>query len=989
MKKIKFSSTPSKKTKRTRKKGVWITVLSVIVSGIVIASLAGTAVATLIITDILKGTPTLNVEDFTSPDSTKIYDPQGELIADIGYHLRENITYEQMPQSLVDAFIAVEDSRFFVHNGFDLPRFAKALIENITAGGFEQGGSTFTMQLIKNTYYVSENQLAPRTIDRKFQEISLAMQLEKELSKKRILEMHVNKVNYGAPNALGIQTAAQYYFGKDVEALTLSESAFLAGVINAPNANNPYFNLEKGTKRRNVVLDLMVRHGYITKEESELAKSIKLEDLLVGNQKDIGEAEPYQAYIDAVVEEVLELTGQDPYTVPMEIYTHMNQEMQTAAEAVANGDAGIEFGNDLLEMASVSMDHTTGEIVSIVGGRNYTGQRVWNIATKSFNQMGSAIKPVLSYALGFEYLGISTSHVIRDEPMVYRGTNIVISNFDRRYVGDLPLEVALTTSRNIPAIRLLQDTVDTVGVARVVEYLNAIGFPRVTTSNFNIGHAIGSFEASVKEVNGAYGMLFNQGVYIQPHTVSRIEFKDGTQPIVPTYASTRALSAEAAYLASHFMERAVSGGYANYMGMLNRSYPVYAKTGTTDWGDKGLQYGIPQGAAKEYWIVAGTSKYVNSVWIGFEQAKKGEKTYITKDIANRNLRGNIMKALLDAQGKIENNNFKAIPRPSGVANITHILGTFPYATVLPNMDESLVTSGMIKRDFANLSALTLEEPESLASMQTALFITNETNTVTVDLPAYPIPEKLEVASAELKMELKAGNRVVSATGKRMFDPSWIYGPIRYVAQVKANNNIYTEVSKERVFSIDFNGALTTNIEVCGFYAYEKNLDVKSNEVCEVVELTKASLTIPTFTTLSAFNAWASVYNLTNIENKPTVPASAAQVGKVEKVILNGKNIMNTIIPVTTLRAAPIAIHHFVDEKIDVRALIGQPLSFATGMTWSPNAKYVDFSYPQGSAPSWKISDVLQNGVSVKTSPVQLLNKTKLELVLVNPNTGSN
>src|SRR5690554_1309951 len=285
-----FKKPNYKKPKRKLTPGFFVTILSIIVSAIIVIGLAGSAVAALIVTDILEGTPTLNVDDFVNPDSTKIYDSEGEIIADIGMHMRENITYEQMPQSLVDAFVSVEDSRFFIHNGFDLPRFAKALLTNLQKGTFAEGGSTFTMQLVKDTYFVNEDALAPRTLDRKFQEIALALELENELSKKRILELYVNNVNYGAPNSLGIQTAAQYYFGKDVEELNLSESAFLAGVINAFNLNNPYRFLDNGTKRRNVVLDLMLRHGYITTQEHQQAKDIKLEDLLVGNLNDDGDA---------------------------------------------------------------------------------------------------------------------------------------------------------------------------------------------------------------------------------------------------------------------------------------------------------------------------------------------------------------------------------------------------------------------------------------------------------------------------------------------------------------------------------------------------------------------------------------------------------------------------------------------------------------------------------------------------------------------------
>ncbi len=982
-----FKKPNFKKPKRKLTPGFFVTILSILVSSIIVIGLAGSAVATLIITDILEGTPTLNVDDFVNPDSTKIYDSEGEIIADIGMHMRENITYEQMPQALVDAFVAVEDSRFFIHNGFDLPRFAKALLTNLQQGSFAEGGSTFTMQLVKDTYFVSEEALAPRTLDRKFQEISLALELENELSKKRILELYVNNVNYGAPNSLGIQTAAQYYFGKDIEALNLSESAFLAGVINAPNLNNPYRYLENGTKRRNVVLDLMLRHGYIDELEQQQAKDIKLEDLLVGNLEDVGEAIPYQSYIDAVIQETIELTGKDPYIQSMNIYTHMNRELQETMEAIANGETSVDFGHDLLQMAAVSMDHTTGEIVAISGGRDYTGQRMFNraIHPDAKNQLGSAVKPLLSYALAFEYLGLSTSHVIRDQPIVYRNSDIIIQNADRRYIGDMPLEVALTISKNTPAVQLLEGIVDTIGIARVVEYLNSIGFSRVSTNSFNLGHAIGSFEASVAELTGAYGMLLNQGVFIQPHTIARIEFKDGTEPLMPTYASTRSLSTEAAYLSSHFMERAVSGGYANWMGMLNRSYPVYAKTGTSDWGREGLQYGIPEGVAKEIWMVAGTNKYINTLWLGFDRAVEGEGTWITSDISNRNLRGNILKILLDKQGEIENDQFRAIPRPSGVVDITHILGTFPYANVISGMDPDLITTGMIKREFANLVDLQVEIPEIISNVDATLNINGSQNIVQVTLDQYPNPEQLVIAPSTVEMELTAGNKTVRTTGTRLFDPSWIFGPVRYVAQVNANNNTYTEISDTRIIDIMFDGKLETNVEVCGFYAYEGNIESRSNELCETLDLTNASIAIPNFTTLLQFEEWAATFNITNIEKTTVTPRIVADIGKIDSIRFNDALNMLATRTLSELRAGTFKVSYFEAETIDLTTLIGQKYNDIN--SWPHRDKFTFLTTPSGALSSWEITDILYNGISVDS--IRVIGKPQLVLVLENTNSGSN
>ncbi len=953
------------KVKRKITPGFIVTILSVFVSAILVIALAASAVATLIISDILKGTPTMNVNDFISPDSTKIYDADGEIIADIGLHLRENITYEQMPQSLVDAFVSVEDARFFTHNGFDLPRFSKAILTNIQTGRFAEGGSTFTMQLIKNTYFATDDPNLPfiRSIDRKFQEIDMAIQLEDELSKKRILELYVNKVNYGVPNSLGIQNAAQYYFDKDVEQLNLSESAFLAGVINAPNLNNPYRYLENGTKRRNQVLSLMLRHGYIDQQEYEAAKSIRLEDLLAGNTRETGEAIAYQSYIDAVVEETVRLTGQDPYVTPMNIYTHMNREMQDHMDAISNEEV-LDFGHDLIQMAAMSMDHRTGEVIAISGGRNYSGQRVFNRALNSTNQPGSSIKPLLSYALAFEYLGYATSHVIRDEPMAYRGTNIQIQNYNRRYEGDMTFEYALGVSKNIPAVALLQEIVDTVGVARVSDYLNAVGFDQITPQDFVLGYALGAMEVSVEQMTGAYGALLNQGVYIKPHFVSRIEFRDGREPIIPTYASTRALSAESAYLASSLMENNVSGGYANLMGILRKGYPVYAKTGTSDWGREGLPFGIPEGAAKDHWLVGGTNKYINTVWLGFDRAESGKQTWTTTAWDLSNVKGQVINSLLNKQGEIENNQFGFISRPSGVVNITHILGTYPYANVIDGMDPSLITSGMIKREFANLTNLQVEPPERLESMTPTLSISGNTNTVTLSLSTYPNPEDLEVAPSTVDMELNIGNRVVRATGTRMFDASWIFGPVRYIGQVRVNNNTYTEISESNNITLSFDGQIDSNIEVCGFYGYEKNIESRSNQVCQTLDISAASVTVPAFTTLAEFESWAARFNITNITKTPVAPSNIDQLGRVQSIRFNGEPVVNRTLSIKELREGAFTVNYFDARIVNVDFLRGKLLSEISSWNEYQTFQYRTTPSNTSSGRSWRITDVIFNDESV-------------------------
>ena len=237
---------------------------------------------------MLEDKPELNVNDFISNESSIMYDKDGNTVAELGAYLRENISYDQMPESLIDAVLSIEDSRYFEHFGFDIPRFFKSGIAVLQAGDFVQGGSTLTMQLVKNTYFQTDDvdtggTLAPKKIGRKVQEIVLAMELDNSLDKKTIFELYLNKLNFGG-NIRGVQKAAEYYFGKDASELNIVESALLAGIINAPNGYNPYYYLDKATARRNKVLDMMAYHGYISDEECTLYKSISVEDQLVGKK---------------------------------------------------------------------------------------------------------------------------------------------------------------------------------------------------------------------------------------------------------------------------------------------------------------------------------------------------------------------------------------------------------------------------------------------------------------------------------------------------------------------------------------------------------------------------------------------------------------------------------------------------------------------------------------------------------------------------------
>ncbi|MBR5755003.1 MAG: transglycosylase domain-containing protein [Erysipelotrichaceae bacterium] len=660
---------------------------------------------------LVEDKPTLNVEDLVAPDSTTVYDSDGNKIMELGMYLRENIPYEEMPNHLIDAFLSIEDSRFFEHVGFDIPRFTAAALANLRTRDFSQGGSTVTMQLIKNTYYSidadADSTIAAREgmsgIKRKMQEIVLALELElkTDVPKQDIIAMYINKVNYG-DNIRGVQKAAQYYFGKDAENLSLTESAFLAGLINSPNTYNPYNDLYKednyyldpdseylqaGTARRDEVLDLMVYHGYITEQEAALAKSVRIEDLLVGRDVSFsGMNEKYQSYIDAVIDEVEEVTGESPYNVGMEIYTNMNAYMQEYVYDLQNEEeyTTIKFPNELCQSAIVVMNNQNGAIEALGGGRGETEQaRQFNRATSAYLNPGSSIKPVIDYALCIEKLGYATSHTFTDMPYYLYDGNVLISNYDHTYYGDMLMTEALGRSQNTPAVQALAAVVDEIGDEAVIDYLNSIGF-KFDYTDFDLQFAIGGNRCLVTplQLAGAHAMFINGGHYIKPHTVNYIVYNDGRENFVADTKGEQLLSPETAWMVAYLEQYNMTGQYSSLMWYCKKylDYPLYGKTGTTDWGDSGKDFGIPTGSTKDSWLVMQTNKYTISCWTGYDNLEKG--AYFSSAEYQENTKSQIVTRVLEQLEEHhlgEYDPYEPLEMPDTVVEITHVKGAYPYA----------------------------------------------------------------------------------------------------------------------------------------------------------------------------------------------------------------------------------------------------------------------------------------------------------------------
>ena len=900
--------------------------LAIVVSVFLVLAILVSSSGIAYIAVVISGAPTLDSNDFVMSDSSKLFDSDGNLITDVGYQIRENISYDDMPQVLIDAFVAIEDSRFFEHNGFDIPRFAKAMVENVLSMSFAQGGSTFTMQLVKGTYFETEEATAVRSglagVNRKIKEIYVALQAEKVLSKKRILELYLNRINYGVPgNKRGVQTAAQYYFGKDVQDITLVEAAMLAGVINAPNAFNPMNNLELAQKRINTVLDLMERHGYITEEELSLAKSVRIENLLVGNTKSSANNFPYQAFVDAAIQEVKELTGLDPVDVPMRIYTTMDRNTQETIEKVQNGEiTNVTWPNDIIQTAIVTMNNSTGEILGIGGGRFYNGERLLNRAINMKRQPGSSVKTFLTYPLAFEHLGWSTQHMLEDKPIQYVGLDVIVKNFDNNYRGDILVPAAIGNSLNIPAIQTLQSVVDTIGVKKVVSYLNSIGFSDVTSDKFDIGYAIGgsSFEASPLQLAGAQASIINGGNYIQPHTVTRIEFLDGKEPITPSYTSTNTLSAEAAYMTATMMEQNVSGPYFNFMQILKRNFSVYAKTGTSDWGNEGVKFGIPAGAAKDKWMLSSTSEFTTAVWVGYDKAVKDQVSYMNQSQINLNLPGKISNEVLNSLYS-ERSNPSSISRPAGVIDVTHVIGIYPYVSPNSSTNPALVVSGLIKSEYANLGTLSNPTIMTPSSFNREITSNGNSRTYKLTLNAYPDPKALVVAPNTKDYYLEVAGKVAQGTGQRLFDYSWLYGPIVYKAKINVDGTEYKIKSNSNVLTTTINANPNSTVTVCGYYGYDY-VEVNSTELCKTDKMNELFLNIPNFIgeTTSVLTSWISANGLTASK----FPINEVEAKDVSEINLVGKIVKidpadnnNTTIDITSKDSLTFNVFVIKDKEI--------------------------------------------------------------------------
>ncbi|VKF85809.1 penicillin-binding protein 1A [Streptococcus pneumoniae] len=560
--------------------------------------------------------PSLSESKLVATTSSKIYDNKNQLIADLGSERRVNAQANDIPTDLVKAIVSIEDHRFFDHRGIDTIRILGAFLRNLQSNSL-QGGSTLTQQLIKLTYFSTST--SDQTISRKAQEAWLAIQLEQKATKQEILTYYINKV-YMSNGNYGMQTAAQNYYGKDLNNLSLPQLALLAGMPQAPNQYDPYSHPEAAQDRRNLVLSEMKNQGYISAEQYEKAVNTPITDGL----QSLKSASNYPAYMDNYLKEVInqveEETGYNLLTTGMDVYTNVDQEAQKHLWDIYNTDEYVAYPDDELQVASTIVDVSNGKVIAQLGARHQSSNVSFGInqAVETNRDWGSTMKPITDYAPALEY-GIydSTATIVHDEPYNYPGTNTPVYNWDRDYFGNITLQYALQQSRNVPAV----ETLNKVGLNRAKTFLNGLGidYPSIHYSNAissNTTESDKKYGASSEKMAAAYAAFANGGTYYKPMYIHKVVFSDGSEKEFSN-VGTRAMKETTAYMMTDMMKTVLTYGTGRnaYLAWL----PQAGKTGTSNYTDEEIENHIKtsQFVAPDELFAGYTRKYSMAVWTGY------------------------------------------------------------------------------------------------------------------------------------------------------------------------------------------------------------------------------------------------------------------------------------------------------------------------------------------------------------------------------------
>ena len=572
----------------------------------------------------ISSVPKLTENKLQSTSSSKIYDANGSLIADLGAEKRESASTDEIPTTLVNAITSIEDKRFFTHRGIDVYRIMGAAVNNLRRSS-TQGGSTLDQQLIKLAYFSTNT--SDQTLKRKSQEIWLSLQMERQFTKQEILTFYVNKV-YMGNGYYGMKTAAKSYFGKDLSDLSVAQAALLAGIPQAPTQYDPYANPDAAKKRRNTVLSEMYEDKNISKEEYEQAKETDISDGLLPLTKKAS-YEPYlDNYIKQVIEQVSTDANADIYSAGLDVYTNLNPDIQKYIWNVYNTDDYIYYPNDSFQVASTIIDVTNGRVVAQLGSRHQDENVALgtNQAVQTDRDWGSTMKPITDYAPAIEKgVYTNTGTTVYDNPYNFPGSSTPVYDWDRKYYGSISLTYAIQQSRNVTAVKALQ----AVGLEYAQSFLKDLGieYPEMYYSNAISSSTTSSdpkYGASSEKMAAAYAAFANGGTYYKPSYIKSIKFEDGSTKSFDS-KGVEAMSPQTAYMMNSMLKQVLTGGTATeaYVpGTINAG-----KTGTSNYSDD--EYYQVQKESGVYadlivpdeTFVGYNTKYAMAIWTGYENRK--------------------------------------------------------------------------------------------------------------------------------------------------------------------------------------------------------------------------------------------------------------------------------------------------------------------------------------------------------------------------------
>ena len=543
-----------------------------------------------------------NMDETLIPDAaSQFYDINGNVIyTTLSEERRVPVSIDKIPKHVQQAFIAIEDNRFYEHSGIDYRGTARALVSTLS-GREVQGGSTITQQLAKNAFLTQE-----RSIIRKIKEAFIAKELEHKYTKDEILTMYLNQIYFGQ-GAYGIESASLYYFGKHVQNLDIAEAATLAAIPKSPNYYNPFENPKESKNRQELVIDQMVKYGFISADSAAKAKAKKMVYSTSHKQQN----NPRGYFFDMISQKVIAEVGADAlYKGGLKIYTTLDMDMQLAAEKAMRHLPNYYTDSKKLaqpQMALAAVDPKTGYVKAMIGGR---GQDKFNRATLAVRQPGSAFKPFV-YLTAMQN-GFTPASIIEDKEEEF-AKGWKPQNSDMQWHGKVSLRTALKRSLNVPTIKLARE----VGVDKIVANVEKMGITTLVDSgaysDVNLAMALGGLSKGVNplEMASAYGVLATNGLYNKPIALLKIVDRDGKVLYQAKPQSKRVVDAASAYLTTNMLEDVLVSGTGGGMGI---GRPAAGKTGTTD-------------TYIDAWCVGYTPDLSTAVWVGDDNNKPMQRMY--------------------------------------------------------------------------------------------------------------------------------------------------------------------------------------------------------------------------------------------------------------------------------------------------------------------------------------------------------------------------